>query len=168
MAVNEGEQTPAETCRSCGQPLADHGLAAEGPATTVLAPCGRDVTALPLRTVARLLRDSTAENPAHAAVTDGGVELADSLTLDADGLEMPADVDLSEGVVFRIRGATIDMKPGAADRDRYPLINRRSLEAEGQHVVNGHIGIREVSVKPYGDDPTTYRVTVEATGGDGQ
>ena len=44
----------------------------------------------------------------------------DTLALTDDGIEIPAGVDLSDGVVFRARGATVDHKPGSADRPFYP------------------------------------------------
>ncbi|MFC7135483.1 hypothetical protein [Halobaculum litoreum] len=107
------------------------------------------------------------KDAALGVALDGGT--ADrTLTLDGDGLEVPADVDVSDGVVFRARGATVDVKPRGADRDRYPLIDRRSLEADGRRVVNEGIGIREVTVKPYGEDARTYRVEVAEDGGDGR
>jgi len=113
------------------------------------------------------LADRGNETDAAPGVALDGGTANRTLTLDDDGIEVPDDVDVSEGVVFRARGATVDMKPRGADRDRYPLIDRRSLEADGRHVVNQHLGIREVTVKPYGEDARTYRVEVE-DGGDGR
>ncbi|WP_284031762.1 hypothetical protein [Halobaculum lipolyticum] len=146
-------------CPDCGRALADHGLTSAGPGRTTLAPCGFDVAAVTLREVATALDDS-----ARRLAADGGTA-EKTLTLDADGLEVPADVDVTDGVVFRARGATIDVKPRGSDLDRYPLLDRRSLEAHGQRVENEHIGIREVTVKPYGEDPRTYRVEVAEDGG---
>jgi len=114
------------------------------------------------------LSDHEEENDADPGVALDGGTADRTLTLDGDGIEVPDDVDVSEGVVFRARGATVDMKPGTADRDRYPLIKRRSLEADGRRVVNQHLGIREVTVKPYGEDARTYRVEVAEDGGGGR
>jgi len=88
-----------------------------------------------------------------------------TLILTDDGLQIPIGVDLSEGIVFRARGVTVDHKPGSHDRDYYPAIDERHITAEGCDVVNEHLEKNEVSIKPYGEETETYRVAVPATDG---
>jgi len=95
-------------------------------------------------------------------VTDGG---RDTLRLTDDGIEIPEDVDFSEGIVFRARGATVDHKPGHSDREFYPMFEERHLTAEDRSVVNEDLDEFEISIKPYGEEPRTYEVTVPATDG---
>ncbi len=91
-----------------------------------------------------------------------------TLTLGDDGLEIPEDVDLSDGVVFRARGATVDHKPGSPDRRVYPALDERHLSAEDREVINEQLGEREVSLKPYGEDARTYRVEIAMADGGGR
>ncbi len=95
-------------------------------------------------------------------VTDGG---RDTLRLTDDGIEIPEDVNLSDGVVFRARGVTVDHKPGSLDLEFYPALEERHLDAEGVSVQNDHLGEGEVSIKPYGEEARTYDVAVPATDG---
>jgi hypothetical protein len=90
----------------------------------------------------------------------------DTLALTDDGIEIPNGVDLSEGVVFRARGATVDHKPGSADRPFYPAIDEDHLEAEQEYgVINEHLEAYEVTIKTYGEAAETYHVQVPATDG---
>jgi len=94
--------------------------------------------------------------------TDGG---RDTLRLTDEGIEIPDDVDFSEGVVLRARGATVDHKPGHTDREFYPMFKERHLTAEDRSVVNEELDEFEISIKPYGEDARTYEVTVPAADG---
>ncbi len=106
--------------------------------------------------------DSERFDGSKRLVTDGG---RDTLRLTEDGIEIPEDVDLSGGVVFRARGVTVDHKPGSQDLDFYPALEERHLDAEGVSVQNDHLSEGEVSIKPYGEEARTYEVTVPATDG---
>ncbi|SHH65902.1 PadR family transcriptional regulator [Halobaculum gomorrense] len=79
-------------------------------------------------------------------------------------LKLPADIDLSEGLVIRARGVTIDHKPGSTgDRADYPL-SREHLDAT-EHVENDHLDAFEVSLTPYGGTEQRYEVDLVATDG---
>ena len=95
-------------------------------------------------------------------VTDGGQPL---LRFDDRGIQIPDGVDLSEGVVFRARGITTDHKPGTPNREFYPVLNERHLTADGCEVINENLEEFEVSIKPYGEEVETYRVSVAMADG---
>jgi len=90
----------------------------------------------------------------------------ETLRLTDDGIEIPDGVDLSEGVVFRARGATVDHKPGSTDRPFYPAVDERHLQEEQEHgVINEELDAYEVSIKPYGEEAEVHQVAVPATDG---
>lgn len=98
-------------------------------------------------------------------VTDGGQP---TLRLTEDGLEVPEEVALSGGVVFRARGVTVDHKPGSQNMEFYPALEKRHLEEEQRGIQNEHLDAYEVAVKQYGHDAKTYRVVIpETDGGEG-
>jgi len=95
-------------------------------------------------------------------VSDGG---RPTLRLTDDGLELPDGVCLSGGVVVRARGITVDHKPGGPERNVYPALEPRHLEAEDIGVQNDYLDEDEVSVKQYGHDAETYEVVIPQTDG---
>lgn len=112
---------------------------------------------------AQAVADTIEEAAGPEVLTDGGEP---TLKLTDDGVEIPDGVDLSDGVVFRARGATVDHKPGSPDRPFYPALDDRHLEEEQEHgVINENLDAFEVSIKPYGEEVETYHVQVPATDG---
>lgn len=92
--------------------------------------------------------------------TDGGRNV---LTHDGTALVLPDDVDLSNGLVIRARGVTVDHKPGSPDHDAYPLSSDH-LDAD-ERLRNEQLDDFEVSLKPYGGEAKTYDVEIVATDG---
>jgi len=89
----------------------------------------------------------------------------ETLAFTDDGIEIPDGVDLSDGVVFRARGVTVDHKPGMPDRSFYPAVDERHLQEEQEGIQNDHLDAYEVSIKPYGEEAETYQVVMPATDG---